>query len=192
MIMNRKILGGIFSAALLLGGLAVTTITTPAQASDENHVATWRADGVKYDNLTGSRLTVPQPPAGYHWTKLILNGGQDGAPEGNVRSYAVQPVPSPGSVVTRPGAEISNAILCQETFPPDSKVATTEWKDGTFSCDVDHVVQTRTVVTTRYTWESELQDWALDEANATEVTETRTRAMTPEEIETCKVPEPGS
>jgi LPXTG-motif cell wall-anchored protein len=252
MIMNRKILGGIFSAALLLGGLAVTD-STPARACNENQVSTWCVDGVKYDDLSGQTFTVPTPPAGYRWTKLILNGGQDGAPAGNVRSYIVEPVPPPGTVITRPGAEVSNAILCKEPLPievtpaitpptctargdvieqpgivwavegdiatataakgyrigdgaqtefdlsmlvgpvcgvPDQKVVVTEWKDGTFSCDLDHVVQTRTRTTTPYIWNGELKVWELDEANVTTVTETRKRAMTAAEIESCKVPEP--
>jgi LPXTG-motif cell wall-anchored protein len=136
-----------FTVAAIAAALAFIPVTTafaetppndlndvvvPDDRAAENQVSTWCVEGVKYDNLSGQTFTIPEPPADSTWTMLVLNGGQDGAPENNVRSYVVEPVPAVGVVVTRPGASVSNAILCYEPAPtpaptpdlaPDSDVS---------------------------------------------------------------------
>lgn len=101
------------AVGITAAGLLLYSGTADATRGNENHVSTWCSAGIKYDNLSGSTFKIPAPPSGYSWTKLVLNGGQDGAPAGNVRSFVVEPVPAVGTVVTRPGAAVSNAILCK-------------------------------------------------------------------------------
>lgn len=74
---------------------------------------------------------------------------------------------------------------------PEPKVTYTEWVDGEWVCGDSEVTQTRTKTTTPYkvvlvkgsTWEV-----VEDTENVTTTVETRTRALTEEEIESCEVP----
>lgn len=74
---------------------------------------------------------------------------------------------------------------------PEPKVTYTEWVDGEWVCGDTEVTQSRTKITTPYkvvlvkgsTWEV-----IEDTENVTTTVETRTRALTEDEIESCKVP----
>lgn len=119
--LKKRLVSGMATAAMLVGGLAFTGTPTHASVADGNQVSTWCEQGVKYDNLSGQTFTIPAPPTGYEWTKLILNGGNDGTQGGeNERSYEYNGSLATGTVVTRPGAAVSNAILCTKKTPEDT------------------------------------------------------------------------
>jgi hypothetical protein len=123
--MKRFLLGGFATAGLLLGGLAVggtaTAVEDPTIA-ESNQISTWCKDGpgIKIEPLSGQTFTIPSlpvdAPAGSVWTKLVLNGGANG-PDNN-RSEVYVTNLAVGTVVTRPGAAVSNAILCYGTPTP--------------------------------------------------------------------------
>jgi len=86
---------------------------------------------------------------------------------------------------------------CNQPEPPavpNPKVDKSEWKDGKFVCGDLTVTQTREVTTTPYKVTLKDGKWIVveDTENIKTVTETQTRALTTEEIESCKpaVPEP--
>jgi hypothetical protein len=72
---------------------------------------------------------------------------------------------------------------------PDDKIVVSDWVDQTgTNCDVDYVLQTRTVTTTPYVKVD--GKWVLDEEHVTSKTEEGQRPKTAEEIEDCAVVTP--
>lgn len=69
---------------------------------------------------------------------------------------------------------------------PDTKVETTEWVDGEFSCGDTTVDQTRTVTRTEYIWDAITRAFLPNGATSSEV-EHQTRDLTSEETTVCPV-----
>jgi LPXTG-motif cell wall-anchored protein len=79
-----------------------------------NEVAYWCGSsdlGVKYDNLTSTSFTVPDPPEGKVWTLLVLKAGSDESVETGANETFTDPVP--GQTYSHSsGKTLSHAILC--------------------------------------------------------------------------------
>ncbi len=74
---------------------------------------------------------------------------------------------------------------------PEDSVITSEWVDDNWTCDDTEVTQTRTVTTTEFVREyTPKVGWSWVPGASTTVTETGTRALTPDEAESCIPEEP--
>ena len=128
------------------------------------------------------------------WALLVVNSGA-GGPDGNGNLVYDDPVAGTAYFGPLNGGDqqgnVSHWIVCgTPTAPqPDDEITRTEWVDGTWECGDTTVEQTRTVTTTPYVLVDNA--WQLDEANAVTTTETRTRALTADELATCIPDQPA-
>jgi LPXTG-motif cell wall-anchored protein len=174
--MKRTIIGGLFAAATLFGGFALT----PASVSAAGDTIT--VDGNVYPQSFDNNGTVHFDTPGATTVtsaSTTANGGQkwDGA-------NGAEKLPCPGGIHWVSNDSRLVISHCNDA-PPAAMVTYSEWVDGTWECDDTTVVQTRIVTTTPYTFDGE--EWVLDESKATTSEEKDTRDLTPAEQSTCPV-----
>jgi len=76
-----------------------------------------------------------------------------------------------------------NEAECAQPPKPDDNVVSTEWVDGQFACGDTTVEQSRTVTTTKFTYDAETRTWV--EGVPVVETETQTRNLTAAEQYPC-------
>lgn len=113
---------------------------------------------------------------GDRWELLVVKGG----PDRNIYT-----LPTAGQVYYAPNnpsggpAGVSHWIVCKGLSPqPEDKVVVSDWQVGSYECGDTTVEETQSTSTTPYKRVN--NEWVEGETTVT--TETRTRALTPEEI----------
>ena len=179
-----------------------------AASSNPNDAAYWEAraghdakcykhdpatNGGSHGYLTddGKAVTLnPFDPSwpGDHWELLVVKSGSNDIGHGPGNAVYVHPqagIPyfGPANGSGDIGA-VSHWIVCKGTAPdkPADKVEYTDWQDQVWVCGDTSVTQTRTKTVTTYVLEN--GEWVPGEPVVT--TETQTRPLTGDEIQSCK------
>jgi hypothetical protein len=117
MVPRRMTRSSVALAGMVTALLLAITFAAAAAASDSNQVDFWCDTGIKIDPVNSASFTVPAPPDGSSWTKLVLKSGLDNE---------VFSDPVPGRAYTPSnGKDVSHAILCSQVLPPPTTAATT-------------------------------------------------------------------